>query len=515
MALFIFFFFQSVDYVKHLLRTRLEMKEDVEDLKTMVKLNVERGELLILQWEEKVNAKLPERERQRVLEQSQGEDEGEEDEDLNEAHGRKSSISTSSLNQTKKRKMSAIKNGEKPKPGKLNPKLSSRPSLHIPPPTSTLPSQVDSAFLNPSPSIIQEGALRSAPPQADHISSSSHDLMEGLGSYRHHLPAYQALPPFHHPPHQASDPNSSPAQAQGLYHKDFLGNEFGSFQSSPYPTPSFSIPSNLLAASMGLSFAAGSAFHYYQMNQPQPTQPVHPHPSDLPTYPDLQICLRETGAQLSSECRMMFHDRLKLIEHRLGPQAHHHLSAFRAGLNTVSLASIIFVIIILLRPDFLLSFIGPHPRSDRDQSPRTPFRAPSASEDRIQDQISTTDDDEDDDLILESSDSTSILGLNPQAPIHTTRAQYESLMQITDAPSTRLGLLIDLSRQSLTILGRQLSHRLGSPDLILCKRSEGRRQRTERIRQVMLWMRIAEIETLLGMLLFFFFWIIIHVLGNH
>ncbi|KNE88196.1 hypothetical protein PSTG_18409, partial [Puccinia striiformis f. sp. tritici PST-78] len=116
---------KSVDYMRHLLRRRAELKEDIEDLKEVVKSRVDGGEFLILQWEGKVNLKSPKRQRQQMLEQSQGEEDGDEDDDMHDSNHKKNNGAphgNSGPNLSKKRKVADLKLGDttKLKGGKLH-----------------------------------------------------------------------------------------------------------------------------------------------------------------------------------------------------------------------------------------------------------------------------------------------------------------------------------------------------------------------------------------------------------
>ncbi|KAI9606931.1 hypothetical protein H4Q26_006475 [Puccinia striiformis f. sp. tritici PST-130] len=96
---------KSVDYMRHLLRRRAELKEDIEDLKEVVKSRVDGGEFLILQWEVR--------------------EDGDEDDDMHDSNHKKNNGAphgNSGPNLSKKRKVADLKLGDttKLKGGKLH-----------------------------------------------------------------------------------------------------------------------------------------------------------------------------------------------------------------------------------------------------------------------------------------------------------------------------------------------------------------------------------------------------------
>ncbi|KAG0144988.1 hypothetical protein CROQUDRAFT_716359, partial [Cronartium quercuum f. sp. fusiforme G11] len=243
---------KSVDYVKHLVRTRSEMTEDIEELKALIKHRVDGGQILILEWEESINAKATERERARLADQTIIDEEPDEDEEI---------INKS----TKKRK----------------------------------PTEMRINNVNVGNKRLNNNGFKKLNQSIDLV-----DELEGLSNHKFHS---VPIAPY-------------PSELTGIH------NQFGqNLQNHHHP---FAIPpTNMLAVSIGISFAAGSAFRYYY----HPT--TFNSPTAHTTYPD--------------ECAF-------LLDHHTSPN-----SIFRASIETISMASIIFLIIILLRPELLLSFLSP------------------------------------------------------------------------------------------------------------------------------------------------------------
>ncbi|KAH9818377.1 hypothetical protein DFH28DRAFT_111748 [Melampsora americana] len=302
---------KSVDYVKHLLRTRVEMEEDLNELKEMIRLRVEGGELLILEWEEKMNLKINEREKKRMMEQNQLEDEV--DDEIEVSRNESSIKKRKVLNPIDSVQVTKPKPNH-PKSNKSNQKKITNPSVPF---TLSLDSNSNQTHHLISPPIRSDG---SNPNHHSTLSFDQSNQLEELNIYKQPEPI-----PRH------SKFNSTYQPTHDFLHQTFINP----FQSTLSDLP----PSNLLAISMGFSFAMGSVYHYYQTkslitplsDSSNPSEPT-PH---LRTYPN--------------SC---FDDQI-----RFGTLELDHLGLMKAGIQTVSIASMIFVLLILFKPEFLLNFI--------------------------------------------------------------------------------------------------------------------------------------------------------------
>lgn len=405
---------KSVDYVKHLLRTRVEMQEDLNDLKEMIRLRVDGGQILILEWEEKINSKIPERERQRMMEQNEVED-GEDDEEEvgkgligNGTKRRKVSDQPDSLGLTKGRGNGKLASINKNQKKNLN---------HLLPPTLSINSNPHQPSFGGSP-LHSDGSNSS---NHQSLSVDQSNQIEELNVYKQSqaIPRHSQYTEVYQPTH------------------DFLSQSFiNPFQSNLSHLP----PSNLLAVSMGLSFAVGSVYHYYQMKSPTPLYtPSNPTTTTTPvtTY--------------GGSC---FDDRVHFRSDGI-----HHRGLMRAGMETVSMASMIFVLLVLFKPEFLSSFIHPS------------YHVSSAST-KIQQRMKK-------DVVKEEAND---------------QDDYETSIKKVDAQIGAFEFGVECLKglgHSLVAMG--LSRFSSFPSWITSSANE-----EEQTRQVKMWSKIAEIQTLNG-----------------
>ncbi|EGG07862.1 uncharacterized protein MELLADRAFT_77436, partial [Melampsora larici-populina 98AG31] len=401
------------------------MQEDLNDLKEMIRLRVDGGQILILEWEEKINSKVPERERQRMMEQNEVEEEGDDEEEVgkglmaNGSKRRKVSDQADSLGLTKGR--GTMKSG-------LMNKQQKKALNHLLPPT--LPISFNSQQLHST----------SSPLHSDGSNSSHHHPTLSLDP-SHRIEELDIFKPTQSIPRHSQYPETyQPTQ-------DFLNQSFiNPFQSNLSHLP----PTNLLAVSMGLSFALGSVYHYYQMKaftSPlyTPSTTTNPPSDDLTTYhPD------------SCGHHRVGFGKLGVLDRGL----------MRAGIETVSMASMVFVLLVLLKPEFLLSFMKPSYRL----SSCTKTKNQKKKKDLVKQE------EEDDDRVIDEDD-------------------YKSLMKRVDGQIGMLGFGVECFKG----LG-QLSIFLGFPQfLFLSSLRISLGYEKEKKKKIKIWLRIAELESLNGL----------------
>ncbi|KAH9442629.1 hypothetical protein Pst134EA_031744 [Puccinia striiformis f. sp. tritici] len=311
--------------MRHLLRRRAELKEDIEDLKEVVKSRVDGGEFLILQWEGKVNLKSPKRQRQQMLEQSQGEEDGDEDDDMHDSNHKKNNGAphgNSGPNLSKKRKVADLKLGDttKLKGGKLHGK-GIRETSHT------------TDFRKPSPWPGSSGV--------DELDV----LREPPSNYHHQFIAQQQ---------KAHD--YSHLQSSG-FSSDFMGHPFTPEPRSQQARGNPTRP--LLAVFMCLSFAVGSGYNYHQTRRSSyndqetwesPNQSHSPDGCARPSTPS-SIPKGFTTHRNANPGRSN-----RLLN---AAQTMPHTSMSQAGLNAMSIASIICTLMFILKPEFILNFFTP------------------------------------------------------------------------------------------------------------------------------------------------------------
>ncbi|KAI9604941.1 hypothetical protein H4Q26_002911 [Puccinia striiformis f. sp. tritici PST-130] len=336
---------KSVDYMRHLLRRRAELKEDIEDLKEVVKSRVDGGEFLILQWEGKVNLKSPKRQRQQMLEQSQGEEDA--------PHG------NSGPNLSKKRKVADLKLGDttKLKGGKLHGK-GIRETSH----TTDFrnhrlgPAHPESMILD-SESLPPCSNCGSFDPNTgcgrqESMIRMNHDLVDELDVLRE--------PPsnYHHQfiAQQQKAHDYSHLQSSG-FSSDFMGHPFTPEPRSQQARGNPTRP--LLAVFMCLSFAVGSGYNYHQTRRSSyndqetwesPNQSHSPDGCARPSTPS-SIPKGFTTHRNANPGRSN-----RLLN---AAQTMPHTSMSQAGLNAMSIASIICTLMFILKPEFILNFFTP------------------------------------------------------------------------------------------------------------------------------------------------------------
>ncbi|KAI7957904.1 hypothetical protein MJO29_003756 [Puccinia striiformis f. sp. tritici] len=353
---------KSVDYMRHLLRRRAELKEDIEDLKEVVKSRVDGGEFLILQWEGKVNLKSPKRQRQQMLEQSQGEEDGDEDDDMHDSNHKKNNGAphgNSGPNLSKKRKVADLKLGDttKLKGGKLHGK-GIRETSH----TTDFrnhrlgPAHPESMILD-SESLPPCSNCGSFDPNTgcgrqESMIRMNHDLVDELDVLRE--------PPsnYHHQfiAQQQKAHDYSHLQSSG-FSSDFMGHPFTPEPRSQQARGNPTRP--LLAVFMCLSFAVGSGYNYHQTRRSSyndqetwesPNQSHSPDGCARPSTPS-SIPKGFTTHRNANPGRSN-----RLLN---AAQTMPHTSMSQAGLNAMSIASIICTLMFILKPEFILNFFTP------------------------------------------------------------------------------------------------------------------------------------------------------------
>ncbi|POW10738.1 hypothetical protein PSHT_08663, partial [Puccinia striiformis] len=495
---------KSVDYMRHLLRRRAELKEDIEDLKEVVKSRVDGGEFLILQWEGKVNSKSPERQRQRMLEQSQGEDDGDEDDEMHDSNHKKTMellMGTTAQIRARKEKLPIL---SWLKGGKLYGK-GVRKTSH----TNDFrnhrlgPAHPESMILSsePLPPCSNGGSFdpNAGSGRQESMIRMNHDMVDELdvlreppSNYHHQFIAQQ---------HNAHD--YSHLQSSG-FSSDFMGHPFAP---APPPEPrSQQAGGNptrpLLAVFMGLSFAVGSGYNYHQTRRARKlgvTQSIHFPDSCAPPSTPSSIPKGFTSHRNANPGRS---DRLLNAT-----QTMPHTSMSQAGLNAMSIASIICTLMFIFKPEFILNFFSPgrlRPVKRRPKSKR-PVMVSSVG--------NSSHDHEEDDENEQSSydgkqsfipiDSSSLVrGVEDEKMLvgcsgKPGRLQYHRLCIMTSSPnnwgSLLRGLIMETVRTAGILVWGDVIEKMA--DLDRHNRQEGKRLRIEKVKTVLAWMRIAEIES--------------------
>ncbi|CAH7666755.1 hypothetical protein PPACK8108_LOCUS1106 [Phakopsora pachyrhizi] len=442
---------KSVDYVRHLIRTRVELKEDIEDLKAMIKARVNRGDMLILEWEELVNSKIPERERQRVLEQSQGEDDGDEEEELNEPGGKKAGQNSSG--NFKKRKVNEMKSAEgKPKSAAAAAKFNRRNQTHQ---LSNAQYRQKTSFSGTGPLVLRpESALPSSTITTAFDSSTLSKEETNKIMPRGLVDELEILrqPPsnYHHQYLSAQSNNEEFSHLQHSgYSSDFMGNPFSPSQPVKARAENKSQLTSrpLLAVFMGVSFAVGSGYNYHQARQKQGAR----EPAHWESHKPSAIISNDAQIGQSPACYLEF-SRVRVTQ----PPGVGQVSAIQAGLNAMSIASIIWTVIIIFKPEFLLNLIGP-----------TQMKRSNVLMKKNQ----IVDDESDDESDKEDVDFCS------EGCAEISRREKQS----------------DKTQAIPEISNAQLTNRIQTDQSIA---AQGKSYRMKEIRRICTWMRIAEVETI-------------------
>lgn len=504
---------KSVDYMRHLLRRRAELEEDIEDLKEVVKSRVEKGEILILQWEEIVNSKLPDRQRLRMLEQNQGEEDGDDDDDMNDSNNKRTGLSVNhSLNPNKKRKVSDAKIGDtgKPKSGKITALKTPRKATE---------------FLNQSVSSIKcEALYRSSeplPPGANHGSFvhnaasgrheplNTHELVDELDVLREPPTNYHHQFLAHH--HNTHDFNHSHTSE---FSPDFMGHPFAPVQPpEPYSQQAINASSRpLLAVFMGLSLAVGSGYSYHQTwrtsyasteawKSPDNSRSAEGCPLSTVPSSSLQGFNCNHGAKP---------DHSHCLLNSNPTSGTHHSSVTQAGLNTMSIAIIIWTLILIFKPEFILNYCS----SDRlkRSKEKTKFRGQMIFENFRNDSNESCTDHEGgsretllyedysylpiQNSLLRGDDDEQIFVGCSQKP---GKIQYDRLCDLTSCPNNWRSIFFDLSKEITRttvhwICGETFRRIVG----IDGKKRESKKSRMKQIKMVLAWVRIVEIESSSG-----------------
>ncbi|KAI7945214.1 hypothetical protein MJO28_010909 [Puccinia striiformis f. sp. tritici] len=505
---------KSVDYMRHLLRRRAELKEDIEDLKEVVKSRVDGGEFLILQWEGKVNSKSPERQRQRMLEQSQGEDDGDEDDEMHDSNHKKNNGApheNNGPNSSKKRKVADLKLGEttKLKGGKLYGK-GVRKTSH----TNDFrnhrlgPAHPESMILSsePLPPCSNGGSFdpNAGCGRQESMIRMNHDMVDELdvlreppSNYHHQFIAQQ---------HNAHD--YSHLQSSG-FSSDFMGHPFAP---APPPEPrSQQAGGNptrpLLAVFMGLSFAVGSGYNYHQTRRGSPNEQENWESPNQSHFPD--SCAPPSTPSSIPKGFTSHRNANPGRSDRLlnATQTMPHTSMSQAGLNAMSIASIICTLMFIFKPEFILNFFSPgrlRPVKRRPKSKR-PVMVSSVGN-------SSHDHEEDDEIeqpgydgkqsFIPIDSSSLVRGVEDEKMLvgcsgKPGRLQYHRLCIMTSSPnnwgSLLRGLIMETLRTAGILLWGEVIEKMA--DLDRHNRQEGKRVRIKKVKTVLAWMRIAEIES--------------------
>jgi len=528
---------KSVDYMRHLLRRRAELKEDIEDLKDVIKSRFEGGEAIILQWEQKVNSKSSERERQRMLEQSQGEEECDEDEDQQDPNNKKAAGAQNGHNgpnPSKKRKVSDLKMGDssKLKGGAKGYGKGIRKNTHV---QSDFRNQ-HLGHANPESMILSSEPL---PPcsnsgpfphtsvcgrQHEMLNKMTHDLVDELDVLREPPSNYhhQFIAAQQHNPHDYSHLQPS------AFSSDFMGHPFAPApphelraQQQQQQQANGNTTRPLLAVFMGLSFAVGSGYNYHQTRRRGSSPPAEgretwqsPHFPEGSTSPRPSIITsslpKEFGCHRSANPEGTPGDLLNAAQQNSQMS---HMSISQAGWNALSIASIIWTLLFILKPELVLNFFAPgHLRaSKRRPKSKRPVLVPAPScthhESSPQDLRGVEDEDDQESSQAGSGDCSSdnpsraraeedlkiLVGGSRKAG----RFQYHRLCMMTNSPSNWASLLAQLSKEILRTAGilvwgdvvQKMAH--FDPG----HRQLSKRARINKINTVLACIRIAEIES--------------------
>lgn len=514
---------KSVDYMRHLLRRRAELKEDIDDLKAVVKSRVDGGERLIHEWEERVNSKSPERQRQRMLEQNQGEEDGDEDDEMNESCNKKptgGSFNAHGLNSSKKRKVSDLKTGElngKFKPGRIAAPKTMRKTPNSPEfrnshVVSANPDSILSSESLPPGSHPGSFVQTSVCGRPESLSRMTHDLVDELdvlreppSNYHHQFIGHEHNTYEYH--HTRSSEFSS----------DFMGHPF-----APAPTPeprtqqtTSNMPSRpLLAVFMGLSFAVGSGYNYHQSWR-TPGQD-----SGTWSSPDkskfAEACSLLNGINSPSHGFSCGHEKTlrnpnPSVIDSSNPLAIRPLSISQAGLNAISIASIIWTLLLIIKPEFILNYFGPDRlrRSkevgktkrkvavmgnvDNDSNDSTdPEGEEPEDKKSLPESISQVDPSSAAGSIPEDEDDQILLGRSQKHG----KIQYDRLCVLAGYPRNWVGLIGSITREITSIVGNLIWGEVIEKMVQLQgNKLHGKRRRMSKIKSVLAWTRIAEIES--------------------
>ncbi|MBW0493021.1 hypothetical protein O181_032736 [Austropuccinia psidii MF-1] len=514
---------KSVDYVRHLIRTRTELKEDIQDLKNMVKSRVEGGEILILQWEELVNAKTSERERQRVLEQSQGDEEFDEEEDVNDSNNPKvgggGTVNNLGLNSTKKRKIADIKNGDG---GKLKGLKSSMKTLKKTQQLSEfhhkhhginnldemiIPSNPSSSSSNIGPTLNNLCVGKQEPTKVIHnlvnISDEFDLLRQTPSNYHQQFIGNQSN---HHEYNQLQSHN---------YSSDFMGHPFNPAPTSePHVqhTPS-NLPRPLLAAFMGISFIIGSGYNYQQARRQANQKTSDWNSPDQPNVSRTSLVNSINPIEACSSCRM--HETINQSRGLLSGflphfSAHNNQpSVLQAGLNAMSIASILWTLMLMFKPEFFFNFLRPNQFRNSKIKKR-----PKTSRQVIFEEIEDDSDNQTNDEGIKTKshfnvDQNHLKSLNFQITgnlsqdeeiilgqsMKSGKFQYERLSILIKRPICSIKLVWELLIETSKALALMIWGDVIEKFVLDCHKREGKHHRSQKIKEILIWTRIAEIET--------------------
>ncbi|OAV88599.1 hypothetical protein PTTG_09582 [Puccinia triticina 1-1 BBBD Race 1] len=509
---------KSVDYMRHLLRRREELKEDIEDLKDVVRSRVANGDILIVEWEAQIRLKSPQRQRQRMLEQSQGEEDGDDDDEMHDPNNKKTNgahHSNHGPNPSKKRKVADLKIGDsnRLKGGKIYGRGIRKPGHSCDFRNQPLgPSHPESTIMAsealPPSSNPGSFAPVSVNGRQEPLGRMTHDLVDELdvlreppSNYHHQFIAQQ------HNPHDYSHLQSSG------FSSDFMGHPFAPV---PPPEPRSQHAGGhqtrpLLAVFMGLSFAVGSGYNYHQTRSRSsddqeawgsPSQSRFPKgctpPNMASSNPQAFKCHRNPANPGRGQ-RLLSATQASQIP---------HLSFSQAGLNALSIASIIWTLMFILKPEFVLNFFSPgrlRPVKRRPKHKR-PVLVPGVVNGSV-------DSDSEDECDQPSPDGKhSFIPIDPTSLFRGDddekvlmgcsrkpgRLQYHRLCIIASSPNNWGSLLLELVKEAARTAGilvwGDVIEKMA--DLDRNGRHEGKRARIKKIKTVLAWMRIADIESL-------------------
>ncbi|KAA1121228.1 hypothetical protein PGTUg99_027058 [Puccinia graminis f. sp. tritici] len=509
---------KSVDYMRHLLRVREELKEDIEDLKHVIMSRVKGGDELICQWEKHVKSKSPERQRQRMLEQSQGEDEGDEDDEMHDSNNKKTNGAhhgNNGPNPSKKRKLTDLKIGDtnKLKGGKMYGKVMRKNTHSCDFRHQHLgPANPESMILasEPLPPCSNPGSFapNSANGRQEPLNRMNHDLVDELDVLREPPSNYhhQFITPQHN---NVQCHDYSHLQSSG-FSSDFMGHPFApvpppeprSQQATGHPTRP------LLAVFMGLSFALGSGYNYHQTRrrysdgQETWESPAQSHfPEQGCTPPSIPSSL----PQGFKSHRNAIPGRGQRLLNATQTTQIPHTSFSQAGLNAMSIASIIWTLMFIFKPEFVMNFFTPGRlrQAKRRSKAKRPVLIPgvgNGSEDEDESDEAGSDGNhsfipiDSSSLFRGGDDDEKVLVGSSRKP---GRLQYHRLCVMTSSPNNWGSLLLELSKESARTAGilvwGEVIEKMA--DLDRNNHQEGKRARIRKIKTVLAWMRIAEIES--------------------